>query len=109
MRVWLIGADQGGTAALQQLKKNPDIEVIVSDAIERPRAVEKRVIAKVDYIESVTPANINQLARRVRPDLILIDRGALQRAFSRLSEGFAFAESIQNEIAAASDFPCITR
>jgi len=108
MRIWLIGANQAGTAALQQLRKNPDIEVIVSDTLERPQAVEKRVIAQVDYVESVTPANINQLARRIRPDMILLDRGALQRAFSRLSEGFAFAESIQNEIAAASDIPCIT-
>ena len=56
MRIWLIGANQAGTAALQQLRKNPDIEVIVSDTLERPQAVEKRVIAQVDYVESVTPA-----------------------------------------------------
>ena len=107
MRIWLIGADAAGTTALRQLKKNPDIQVIVSDALPRPPAVEQRVIAQVDYVESVTPLNITQLARRIRPDLILLDRSAIQRAFSRLSEGFTFAESIQNEIAAASETPCI--
>lgn len=107
MRIWLIGADQAGTAALRQLRKNPDIQIVISDSIARPKAVEQRVIAQVDFIESVTPLNVNQVARRIRPDLILLDRGAIQRAFARLSEGFAFAESIQNEIATASEIPCI--
>lgn len=107
MRIWLIGADQAGTAALRQLRKNPEIQVIVSDAVPRPKAVEQRVIAQLDFVESVTPLNINQVAKRVRPDLILLDGGAIQRAFARLSEGFAFAESIQKEIAAASNIPCI--
>jgi len=107
MRIWIIGADQAGTAALQQLHKNSGIQVVVSDTIPRPRAIEQRVIGQLDFVESVTPLNINQVAKRVRPDLILLDRGAIQRAYARLSEGFAFAESIQNEIAAASDIPCI--
>ncbi|MCX6042166.1 MAG: hypothetical protein NTV69_13595 [Caldilinea sp.] len=107
MRVWLIGADAAGTAALRQLQKNRNIQVVVSDAIPNPRAIEQRAIAQIDYVESVTPLNINQLAKKIRPDLILLDRGAIQRAFSRISEGFAFAESIQQEIAAASEIPCI--
>ena len=107
MRIWLIGADQNGTAALRQLDKNPNIEVVVSDAIERPRAVAERVIERVHYVESVTPVNINQLARRVRPDLILIDRRAIQRAVNRVTGGVAFAESLQEEMAAASEYPCL--
>ena len=76
MRIWLIGAEQAGSEALRQLKKNPAVTVIVSDAVDRPKAVSDGVIAKVDMVENVTPVNINQLARRVRPDLILIDAGA---------------------------------
>ena len=53
MRIWLIGADQKGTEALRQLKKNPNIEVIVSDATDQPKAVTERVIAKVDYVETL--------------------------------------------------------
>lgn len=107
MRVWLIGADQSGSNALRQLSKNPAIEVIVSDAAERPRAVAERIIERVHYVESVTSVNINQLARRIRPDLILIDRGALQRSVGRGSGGIAFAEALQDEMAAAAEYPCL--
>ena len=107
MRIWLIGAEQAGATILRQLKKNREIEVVVSDTIDRPRAVVDQVIAKVDFVETVTPANINQLSRRIRPDLILIDHSATQRALSRVTGGMAFAESIQDEIASACDIPCL--
>lgn len=107
MRVWLIGADVAGSSALRQLRKNPEIEIVVSDSTDRPKAVSDRVLDHVDYVESVTSININQLARRVRPDLILIDRGALQRAIGRVSGGVTFVEALQNEIAASSEFPCL--
>ncbi len=107
MRIWLIGADVAGANALRQLRKNESIEVVVSDSTDRPRAVVDRVLAAVDYVESVTPMNINTLARRIRPDLILIDRGAISRAIGRVSGGVTFAEALQDEIAAASDLPCL--
>lgn len=107
MRIWLIGADLAGSNALRQLRKNPSIEITVSDSTDRPKAVTDRLIAGVDYVESVTPMNINTLARRIRPDLILLDRGALQRAIGRVSGGVTFAEALQDEIAATSDTPCL--
>ena len=107
MRIWLIGADRTGASVLQQLKKNDAIEVVVSDVTERPRAVTERVIDRVDFIETVTPININRLVKRIRPDLILIDRGAAERMLSRITGGIEFAQSIQEEIAAASDVPCL--
>ena len=107
MRIWLIGADQTGTEVLRQLKKNPTIDVIVSDAIERPKAVVERVIAKVDYVENVSPINLNQLARRVQPDLILIDASAAKRDIGRLSGGHFFAEALLTEMAAGSEVPCL--
>lgn len=107
MRIWLIGADQAGTSALRELRKNPEIEVIITDTIERPRAVVERVIDGVDMVETVTPVNINLLARRIRPDLILMDGGAAQRALTRVTGGLAFAEAMLNEIKAASDYPCV--
>jgi hypothetical protein len=106
MRIWLIGADQIGTDALRQLRKNANIEVVVSDPTEQPKAVMDKVIAKVDYVETVSPININTLARRVRPDLILIDPGADKRNL-RLSGGMAFSDAINTEIAAASEYPCL--
>ncbi len=107
MRIWLIGADQDGVNVLRQMKKNPTAEVIVTDAQERPRAVADGVIARVDYVEAINSTNINQQARRIRPDLILIDAGAMQRALRRVSGGNAFTESLVGEMANASEFPCI--
>jgi hypothetical protein len=107
MRIWLIGADESGSEALRQLRKNPAITVVVSDASERPKAVSERVIYKVDMVEHVTPMNVNQLARRIRPDMILIDAGAARRAMGRVSGGHVFAEALQVEIAGASELPCL--
>jgi len=107
MRIWLIGADQDGINVLRQMKKNPTAEVIVTDAQERPRAVADGVIPRVDYVEAINSTNINQQARRIRPDLILIDAGAMQRALRRVSGGNAFTESLVAEMANASEFPCI--
>jgi hypothetical protein len=107
MRVWLIGADRGGVKALQQLAKNEDIDVIVSAREERPQAMSEGLIDHVDYVEFVTPANVNTLARRIRPDLILIDSAADERAYGRMSGGLVFSDSMVNEIAAVCDYPCL--
>lgn len=107
MRIWLIGADQRGTEVLRQLQKNANIEVIVSDTREQPKAVTDGVIAKVDYVEQVSSVNVNKLARRVRPDLILIDAGAEQRSIGRVTGGTAFSDALVGEIATASDYPCL--
>src|SRR5215207_3524554 len=103
MRVWLIGAGQIGTGALRQLQKNDDIDVIVSADNERPQAVKEGVISKVDYVETVTTVNMNTLARRTRPDLILVDPAALN-VLSRVSGAAAFNQSMLEEMAASSDF-----
>jgi len=107
MRIWLIGADEAGSEVLRQIQKNPNIEVIVTDTTDHPKAVLDHVIEKVDAVEKVTQVNINILAKRIRPDLILIDSGAAKRNLSRLSGAMVYAEAFQNEIAAISDFPCI--
>ena len=106
MRIWMIGAGPVGTAALRQLRKNEEIEVVVSAATERPHAVAERVIARVDHVEAVTPININTLARRIRPDLILIDSAAVG-GFGRVTGGTALSQALLEEMAAASEYPCL--
>lgn len=106
MRVWLIGAGQVGSNVLRQLQKNDEIHVIVSADNERPQAVKDELIAKVDYVETVTTVNLNTLARRIRPDLILIDPSALN-ALNRVSGAAAFNQSMLEEMVVSSEFPCI--
>lgn len=107
MHIWLIGADKAGSSALRQLRKNPAIKVTVSDTSASPKAVSDGILARVDHVESVTSVNINALAKRVKPDLILVDRGALMRSIGVVSGGAAFVESLQEEMATASEFPCV--
>ena len=106
MRVWLIGAEQVGSDALRQLQKNEEIDVIISADSDRPQAVREGVIPKVDFVETVTSVNLNIVARRLRPDLILVDPAALN-VLSRVSGGAAFNQSMIAEMVATSDFPCI--
>lgn len=107
MRIWLIGADDRGTEVLRQLAKNQRADVIVSDPSDRPKAVTLGVIDHVDFVEQITSININHVARRVQPDLILIDAGALERNWGHVTGGSALSEGLTKEMAGASDFPCL--
>jgi hypothetical protein len=81
--------------------------VVVTDAAPKPLAVQHQVIQQVDHTEAVTPVNINTLARRIRPDLILIDAGAATRSLGRMTGGSALSQALLSEMAAASDYPCL--
>ena len=105
MRIWLIGAGPAGSATLRQLRKNEEVEIIVTSDTDRPQAVKDGILGKVDYVETVTSLNINTLARRIRPDLILVD--PTTTTFGRVSGGAAFNQSMLEEMAASSDYPCI--
>jgi hypothetical protein len=107
MRIWLIGAGKLGMNALRQLQKNPDLEIVVSDPINNPEAVQMGLIPRVDYVEQVNSANINSLARRVRPDLILLSPGATERGLRSLEGGHALAQALNYEIANQCDYPVI--
>jgi saccharopine dehydrogenase-like NADP-dependent oxidoreductase len=107
MRIWLIGAGRIGVTVLSQLRKNPDITVIVSDPSLQPLAVQSGLIEKVDYVANVTPVNVNELAKRIRPDLILISTLDGEHSLGRLEGGRALVDALNYEITTASDFPCL--
>lgn len=105
MRIWLIGAGKAGSAALRQLGKNESIEVIVTAETDRPPAVRDGVLDHVDYVETVNSLNINTLARRIRPDLILVDPTV--NTIGRVTGGATFTQSMLDEMASSSEYPCI--
>lgn len=107
MRVWLIGAGKVGTAALLQLQKNPDIEIVVSDPSSAPLAVQQGVINKVDVVENVTSVNVNPLARRIRPDLILVSPAANERGMAKVEGGQALTDALNHELAQTSEYPVL--
>jgi hypothetical protein len=106
MRIWLIGGGQASLVALGQLQKNDAIEVVVSAGNDQPLVVQQGVIERVDYVETVTPLNINQLGRRTRPDLILLDSTAAG-SFGRGAGGAVLSQALAEETAAASPYPCL--
>lgn len=104
MRIWLVGTGLAGAEVLRQLRKNDALEIVVSNARARP--VDEGS-GRVDETEMVTPVNVNTLARRIRPDLILLDSSADERNLSRVMGGPALTRAILQEIAAESDYPCL--
>jgi nucleoside-diphosphate-sugar epimerase len=107
MRVWLIGAGKIGSATVRQLQKNPDIEIVVSDPSPKPAAVQEGVISRVDIVENVTSVNINQLARRIRPDLILISPAANERGMAKVEGGQALTDALNHELVQTSEYPVL--
>ncbi len=105
MRVWLIGASSTGTEVIKQLKKSSQIDLTVSAESPDPKAVRDGVIKQVNYVETVTPVNVDSLARRIRPDLILLDSSA--SSYRGRAGGSALSQALTYEIAAASEYPCI--
>jgi hypothetical protein len=107
MRVWLIGAGKVGTAALLQLQKNPDIEIVVSDPSANPQAVQEGVISRVDVVENITSVNVNPLARRIRPDLIMISPAANERGMAKVEGGQALTDALNHELVQTSEYPVL--
>jgi len=107
MRIWLIGAGRMGSSVLRQLQKNSNLEIITSDTKDRPKAVEDGLIDQIDFVERVTPLNVNAVAKRIRPDLILISTGSGVNSYTHLAGGMAMADAFNYEIATASAYPCL--
>ena len=107
MRVWLIGAGNIGTVALRQLQKNGAVEIFVSDPSDRPEAVLSGLIERVDLVENVTPFNVNEIARRVRPDLILLSPGIGEQGFGAVEGSKALSEALNYELIIACEYPCL--
>ena len=107
MRVWLIGAGNIGTVALRQLLKNPAVELFVSDPSEEPEAVRDGLIERVDLVANISPVNVNEVAHRVRPDLILLSPGIGEQGFGAVEGSKALSDALNYETIVASDYPCL--
>lgn len=74
MRVLVIGAGRLGMQVIRQLRKNPDIELVVADPHDKPEAVSKGLIEKVDLKVHVTALNFKEVVDAVGPDLVVLAR-----------------------------------
>jgi nucleoside-diphosphate-sugar epimerase len=107
MRILVVGAGRTGARVIEQLKKNPDIEIIVADPRSEHYAVEAGVIDEVDIRQALTPMNLDQIIGQVRPAVILL---AMQTEDMGLGEAPGvdiLADAMQEELSAVSKAPVI--
>ena len=89
------------------MRKNRDVQLVVSAPVEDPKAVRDGVLEQVDYVERVNHVNVNELGRRIGPDLILIDSSAAARDYARLAGGTALSDELIRAIASSAQCPCL--
>jgi threonine dehydrogenase-like Zn-dependent dehydrogenase len=107
MRVLVIGAGPTGAKVIQQLQKNPSIEVITADPRPEPIAVAEGVIEKADIVENITPLTFEAILKEARPDLVLITTQPEDMGLGKTPGVDMLAEALHGEIAALSPVPVI--
>lgn len=107
MRVLVIGAGRTGARVIQQLRKNPAIEVITADPRSELFAVTEGIIDRVDIAESFTPLTRDATLAQAQPDLVLITTQPEDMGLGKTPGVDMLAEALHEEIAALSPVPVI--
>ena len=58
-------------------------------------------------MENITAVNVNETARRVRPDLILLSPGVGEHGFGAVEGGRTLSDALNYEITITSESPCL--
>ena len=107
MRILVVGAGQVGTQVLRQLQKNPALTIITCSANEDPIAVQEGVIAAVDYIETLTPLNLQYVLDLAKPDLVLLTSAFEDYGLGKAPGVDVMVFSLKRELAMISSVPLI--
>ena len=107
MRILVVGAGRTGCGVIEQLQKNPDIDVITADPREEHYAVEQGVIDHVDIAEALTPMTIDDIFEQAQPDLVLLAMPTEEMGLGTAPGVDILADSLRDEIAALSEVPVI--
>jgi len=98
MKVMVIGAGRLGAKVIAQLRKNERIEIVVADPNDRPEALRLGLIERIDITDQLTPMNIEDVVRRVRPDVILLSRTLEDWGQNENLMGFEYVKSMEREL-----------
>jgi predicted homoserine dehydrogenase-like protein len=107
MRILVVGAGRTGARVIEQLKKNPGIEIVTADPREEHYAVEAGVIEAVDIREALTPLNLDQILDQVRPAVVLLATETEDMGLGEAPGVDILADALQDELAAISKVPVI--
>ena len=105
--VLVVGAGNTGVQVIRQLLKNPKVKILTLDPREKPYAVEKDLIKKVDFKEALTPLNLDQVLSQAKPDIILITSIGEDMGYGSAAGANMFRDALRDEIATISDVPVI--
>jgi glyceraldehyde-3-phosphate dehydrogenase/erythrose-4-phosphate dehydrogenase len=103
----VVGAGRIGARVLLQLQKNPEIEVLTVDPRDQPYAVQRRIIAAVDYHEALTPQTIEHVIQQTKPDLVLVTTSTEDMELGQAPGVDILVEALRREIAATARVPVI--
>lgn len=98
MRVLVIGAEKLGAQVLRQLKKIPEMEIVVAERRERPVAVECGVIDKVDVVAHVTSLNFSEVLDCTNPDFVILARTVQDWEKTETPMGSEYVEGMEREL-----------
>jgi hypothetical protein len=107
MRILVIGAGRTGIKVIKQLRKNPDMTIIVADPRPQLLAVDQGVIDHVDIRESLTPLTLNRILGESRPDLVLLAMPPEDMGLGKAAGIEIFVEALGQEIASLAKVPII--
>lgn len=98
MRVLVIGAEKLGAQVIRQLKKIPDVEIVVAERRERPEAVTSGEIEKVDIVSHVTAMNFGEVLSETKPDFVVLARTVQDWEKSDTPMGSEFVCGMEREL-----------
>ena len=107
MRILVVGAGRIGALVLQQLQKNPAIEIVTADPRPDPYAVQQGIIPSVDIAEALTPLTLDFVLERARPDLVLLAMATEDLGLGEAPGIDVLADALRQELLALAELPII--
>lgn len=107
MKILVCGAGENGALVIGQLRKNPNIEIVILDPRENPYALAEGIIEKIDVAESLTPLTIDYVINKVNPDLILLTTELEDLGLGNVAGMEILSSSLRDELTSISTVPLI--
>lgn len=107
MRILVIGAGRTGAKVIQQLQKNPDIEILTADPRQQLYAVDQGIIETVEIREALTPMTLQHVLEQTDPDLVLLAMPTEDMGLGKSPGMDILAEALREELAALAKVPMI--
>lgn len=107
MHVLVIGAGQTGAQVIQQLRKNPQLQILTADPRPEPKALRDGLIEQVDITEVVSPLTLEDVLERTGAQIVFLAMAAEEMALGTAPGVDILADALLDELASVSGVPMI--